>query len=156
VGERGPTPLPTAIRVLRGETKKSRLNLNAPTPAGKPVMPRDMTPAAQKVWRRVIRALGATGVLTAVDTDILRAYCEAVDRYTYAAQTLATTGPMIRGARRGELVKNPLHQIVRDNAVLMRALGRELGLTPSSREGIRLPDSGDPLEAWMSGNGTDG
>ena len=33
-------------------------------------------------------------------------------------------------------MKNPLHQIVRDDAELMRSLARELGLTPSARTGL--------------------
>ena len=53
----------------------------------------------------------------------------------------------MRGARGGELVKNPLHQIVRDNALLVRALARELGLTPAARVGLRGGEetAGDPF-----------
>ena len=96
---------------------------------------------AKTVWRRVLREMGATGVITAVDADVLRIYCDSVARYLYAAGMLEASGPLITaggtGARRGELVKNPLHQIVRDNAVLVRALARELGLTPAARVGLR-------------------
>jgi phage terminase small subunit len=58
----------------------------------------------------------------------------------------------VRGARSGELVKNPLHQIVRDNAILQRAFARELGLTPSARTGLAVgmdSDPDDPLAAWL-------
>jgi phage terminase small subunit len=34
------------------------------------------------------------------------------------------------------LVKNPLHQIVRDNATLMLQLAGKLGLTPAARSGL--------------------
>ena len=60
----------------------------------------------------------------------------------------------MRGARSGELVKNPLHQIVRDNADLIRAFARELGFTPSARSAltaIKEPDEGDALTRWMAG-----
>ena len=104
-------------------------------------MPLDLGPAAKTVWRRVLREMGATGVITAVDTDVLRIYCDSVARYLYAATMLERSGPLITaggtGARRGELVRNPLHQVVRDNAVLVRALARELGLTPAARVGLR-------------------
>jgi phage terminase small subunit len=49
-------------------------------------------------------------------------------------------------------VKNPLHQIVRDNAILLRAFARELGLTPSARTGLTGTfgeADDDPLEAWL-------
>ncbi len=54
---------------------------------------------------------------------------------------LDQSGPLVRG-QKGELVKNPLHQIVRDNADLLRAFARELGLTPSTRAGM----TGQPRE----------
>ena len=41
-------------------------------------------------------------------------------------------GVVVVGGQKGELVKNPLHQVVRDNAVLLRSFARELGLTAGS------------------------
>lgn len=155
MGERGPQKLPTKLKLLRGERKASRLNRDAPAPRSRrPVMPAGMTPGAARVWRRVMLEFGATGIITAVDAPILRLYCEAVDRGVEAATSLAVTGALIRGARRGDLIKNPLHQIVRDNADLVIRLARELGLSPGSREGLRNPAAGvDPLDAWMAGSG---
>ena len=152
MGSRGPAPLPTRLKVLHGETRAARLNRNEPKPAGRPRMPPDMSDEAKRVWRRVIRDFGATGVITAVDADALRTYCEAAVRYVQAARTLEASGPLVRGARSGELVKNPLHQIVRDNAILLRAFARELGLTPSARTGLTGATGAvddDPLEAWL-------
>jgi len=155
MGERGPQKLPTKLKLLHGERKKSRLNEDAPKPRSRrPVMPADMSPDAARVWRRVMLDFGATGIITAVDAPLLRAYCEAVARYVSAARDLAATGALIRGARRGDLIKNPLHQIARDNVDLMVRLARELGLSPGSREGFRNPaGSADPLDAWMAGSG---
>ena len=36
----------------------------------------------------------------------------------------------------GSLVKNPLHQVVRDDADQIRQFARELGLSPSARAGL--------------------
>ncbi len=152
-----PPRTPTKLKVLRGEARPSRLNRSEPQPRGaRPRMPLDMSPAAQAIWRRVVRAMSTTGVITAADADILRAYCEAASRYAHAARTLEQTGPLItaagRGARRGELVKNPLHQIVRDNALLLRATARELGLTPAARAGLQVSpqvDLDDPVERFL-------
>jgi len=155
MGERGPVRTPTRIRVLHGESRPSQVNHNEPQPGGAPRMPPGMGKGGRSVWRRVIRDFGHTGVLTAADADVLRSYCDAVARYEQAAILLEEMGPVVRGARKGELVKNPLHQIVRDNAVLMRALARELGLTPSARTGLNAKDkpSGDPLDAFLEGVG---
>jgi P27 family predicted phage terminase small subunit len=137
MGRRGPAPTPTKIKRLRGETRPSRLNLAEPLPhPSLPRMPSDMDPDAKAVWRRVLRDMGATGVIRAADTDVLRCYCEAVSRYAAAARLYAQTGPLTR--RDGNLVKNPLHQVARDNADEVRQFARELGLSPSARVGLRI------------------
>jgi P27 family predicted phage terminase small subunit len=144
---------PTKLKLLRGETRPSRLNRAEPRPRGhRPRMPLAMAPAAVAVWRRVMREMGATGVITGADADVFRTYCESVARYQYAARMLEQSGPLVRG-QRGELVKNPLHQVVRDNAVLLRALARELGLTPAARTGLRAngePER-DPFADFLDG-----
>jgi P27 family predicted phage terminase small subunit len=125
--------------MLRGETRPSRLNLREPMPSPDiPKMPADMAAEAKVVWRRVLRDMRHTGVIRAADTDVLRCYCESVARYEYAGRLLAQSGPLVRG-QRGELVKNPLHQVVRDNADEIRGFARELGFTPTARAGLQSP-----------------
>ena len=154
MGRRGPAPMPTELKLLRGERRPCRLNRNAPKAKNVPVMPGGMSDAAQAIWNRVMADYGATGVLTSVDTDALRVYCEAVVRYEHAAAMLEASGPLTRGARRGDLVKNPLHQIVRDDADLIRAFARELGFTPSARSAltaVQEPEEDDATAAWLAG-----
>jgi P27 family predicted phage terminase small subunit len=154
MGRRGPAPAPTALKLLRGERRPSRINAREPKPLpGLPGRPADLGPGATSAWDRVLAELGPSGVLTGVDRDVLRAYVEAVERYEQAAIAYARSGPLIRGARQGELIKNPLHQIVRDNAMLVLALARELGATPSARSGLRAPaaEPGAKLAAFLAG-----
>jgi P27 family predicted phage terminase small subunit len=123
--------------MLRGETRPSHLNLREPMPSPDvPRMPADMDPDAKVVWRRVLRDMRHTGVIRAADADILRCYCEAVSRYAQAARLYAQSGPITK--RDGNLVKNPLHQVARDNADEIRQFARELGLSPSARVGLRI------------------
>ena len=137
MGSRGPQPKPTRLKLLSGETRPSVINYAEPMPAGGSMTPpNDLRPEARVVWERVIDALGSTGVLTSADKDILRLYCEAYVRYVEAETMLAKTGPLLKG-RAGEFVKNPLHQIVRDNAESVKKYARELGLTPAARSGLR-------------------
>jgi len=145
--------MPTALKLLHGETRAERLNLNEPKPKqNQPRMPATMAEPARKIWRRILRDFGDTGVITALDSDALRVYCEAVARYEYAAERLHQAGPLIRGARVGELVRNPLNMIVQANADLMRAYARELGLTPGSRAELTgTPPTADPMEEEFFG-----
>ena len=133
MGRRGPAPTPTTVKQLRGETRPSRLNRLEPMPSpDAPKMPAGMDPDAKVVWRRVVREMRGTDVILAADADVLRCYCEAVGRYAQAAGCCAQSGPLVRGAT-GELVKNPLHQVVRDNARRgppLRPRARPLALRP--------------------------
>ena len=73
MGRRGPAPTPTAVKLARGETRPSRVNYDEPTPRRRPpTMPKDIDPEARKVWRRVLREMSETGVITAADADLLR------------------------------------------------------------------------------------
>ena len=141
MGRRGPAPLPTAVKILHGETRPSRLNLTEPQPpANAPELPADLAPAVVVVWQRVLRNQ-APGVILAAHSDVLRLYAEAVVRYEEYSALLAKTSPLLRGARGSELVRNPLVAMVRDAGDQVRVLGRELGLTPSSLTGVHaFPD----------------
>jgi P27 family predicted phage terminase small subunit len=146
--------MPTELKLLHGERRPCRLNRNAPKARNVPVMPTDMSEPAQAIWNRLTADYGHTGVLTSVDTDALQIYCEAVIRYRHGAAMLERSGPLVRGARRGDLIKNPLHQIVRDDADLIRAFARELGFTPSARSAltaVRESEEGDALDRWLAG-----
>jgi P27 family predicted phage terminase small subunit len=113
------------------------INYAEPIPAGGPLTPPpDLRPEARIVWERVIAAIGATGVLTSSDKDLLRLYSEAFVRYQEAELMLSKTGPLLKG-RDGNFIKNPLHQIVRDNADAVKKYARELGLTPAARVNLR-------------------
>jgi P27 family predicted phage terminase small subunit len=133
------------VKVRQGETRPSRVNRQEPLPRlAAPVIPRGMDEAAQKVWRRVVREMRGSDVILAADADVLRCYCEAVARYVAAAELYAQSSPLLKD--RGHLAKNPLHQVVRENADQVRLFARELGLSPSARAGLRVeagPASGD-------------
>ena len=136
MGARGPVPAPTRIKLLRGETRPSRVNYTEPLPpSGMPRMPADMSDEAKRVWRRVARD-SARGVVRAINADTLRCYCEAVASYCAAARMYAATGPLIK-TRNGP-VKNPLHQIVREEREAVRLYAREFGFTPSAQAGLHV------------------
>jgi P27 family predicted phage terminase small subunit len=152
MGKRGPAPMPTGLKVLHGEKRAERLNPGAPKPNGGLTMPTGMSTRAKAVWRRQVKAMAGTGVLTAADVYSLRCFCEAVVRYEQAAQMLESSGPLTVGQKNNE-IRHPLGQIVRDNAMLIRTFARDLGFLPSAREGLRVRDDEerDPLADWIAG-----
>lgn len=147
----GPAPMPTKLKVLRGERRPSRLNDREPQPLmDAPRMPVDLDATARAVWDRVMETQ-APDVILAAHRDIMRLYCEAVVRYEESAAMLRKSGPlMIDRHHGGAPVKSPLHQIVRDNASLVRQLAGDLGLTPSAISTIRTaPKSNDSTMAGL-------
>lgn len=151
----GPPKTPVELTLLRGNPGKRRVNRKRPKPRGTPTKPRDLDDEAAKLWDAIVRDYAHTGVLTGVDTGVLRIYVEAESRYRAAARLLAGSGPVVKG-QKGELVRNPLHQIARDNADLAIRAARELGFTPAARSALApLGNSGagggseeDALAAW--------
>src|ERR1035437_6740685 len=104
LGRRDPAPAPAKVKILRGETRPSRVNYREPLPSSNsPKMPPDMDAEAKVVWRRVISSMGHPGVIRVPDSDILRCYCEAVSRYAGASRLYAGSGPLVRHAGRLEL-----------------------------------------------------
>ena len=73
------------------------------------------------------------GARLPADRDTLACYCEAVVTHRKASALLRQTGILVRTAKGNVPMRNPLHQVVRDSAVLVRVFAREFGLTPSAR-----------------------
>ncbi len=151
MGSRGPAPTPLRLQLARGETRPSRLHSGEPRASLTNVrMPREMDPVAKVVWRRVL-ATEAPGVIRAVDEYLLRMYCESVSRYADLVRLYARSGPVVRGARGQEVVRNPLSSMIRAEVDQIRLVGRELGLSPAARAGLHieisngLADETDPL-----------
>ena len=58
----GRRPQPTTLKILRGITRRDRLNLNEPiSPLGEVVKPTDLSPGAIAVWDTVSAALSRDG-----------------------------------------------------------------------------------------------
>jgi P27 family predicted phage terminase small subunit len=145
----GPPPKPTALKVLHGETRPSRLNAHEPRPLdGRPVPPPHLGPDALAVWEATLQHLDAMGLVTPADSEALAAYCEAVVQRRRAWQVLQASPPLIKG-QRGNLVRNPATQAWRDAAMVMHRMSQEFGLTPAARAAWRGPASTDEDDARL-------
>ena len=154
MGRRGPKPLPTTLKLFRGETRPSRLNKREPKPTPRaPSCPTTLSPEAKAEWRRVAGQLEKIGMLTLVDRGAFATYCIAWATLIEAHKHVRSHGAVLITADRetvdpetGEVikivcvpVKNPWLQIQKESAAIVRAFAAEFGLTPSSRARIELP-----------------
>ena len=115
MGQRGPSPEPTALKVLKGD-RPSRINRAEPVPAGgMPPAPKSLSIGARYVWKRLAKDLHAKGLLTIWDRDAFQVYCELIAAFHTATREL-----------------NVREQ--KELAGTIRQYAREFGLTPSARQ----------------------
>ena len=130
MGQRGPSPAPIALKVLKGETRPSRLVVS-PGAVEPPTKPDDLDPAASRVWDRV---LSVTDHIGERYVDVFRLYCE----------TTATMNAMRpKGSKEW-----------RELANVHRQLARELCLTPATGAHLTKPKpAANPLDKYLGKSG---
>lgn len=111
MGQRGKLPEPAVLRVLKGETRPSRLGAS-PKPQEPPIKPDDLDPSAAAVWDRILEATAHTQHIGQPHADTFRAYCEV---------TAAVNAMQPKGSKEWRELVN-----------VHRQLARELCLTPAT------------------------
>ena len=107
MGQRGPAPAPVPLKILKGETRPSRLAF-APGPVAPPAKP-VLTREAEEVWDRI---LSCTDHIGDPHAEVFRQFCE----------TAATANAMMpKGSKEW-----------REVVLVNLRLARELCLTPAT------------------------
>lgn len=156
IGKQGRRPLPTALKVLRGNPGGRPLNDAEPQPKKSkrlPSPPDELSDAAKKEWRRTGKMLFDAGLVTDVDVAQLAIYCAAYAQWLQATETLAKT-PMLVKTKNGDLKANPLLKIAREAAFQTSRALVEFGMSPSSRSRVKgdpKEEEADPFEQWRTG-----
>jgi len=146
MGQRGPKPTPTNLRLLRGD-RQSRINSREPAaPPTPPEPPEDIADDVRAIWDYTVGELQAMGLASSADRDALLCYCEAVATHRKASAILARSPVLVKGTH-GALIRNPALAVQRDSANVIRTLAQLFGLTPSGRSTIQTDSSAG------SGNG---
>jgi P27 family predicted phage terminase small subunit len=142
----GPRPIPTHLKLLRGNPGHQRLNKNEPQPprtAEPPDCPSFLASYAQDEWHRVAPGLHVMGLLSPLDVMPLAAYCTAYQHWREAEEALAqlaerdpaTRGLLIRSTT-GEPRLNPLLRAAATCAADMVRFAAEFGFSPAARSRI--------------------
>ena len=153
-GRQGRKPVPTAIKLLRGNPGKRPLNSReAAPPVAVPACPGHLATEAKREWRRTGRQLAQHGLLTVIDRAAFAAYCQAWARWLDAEDKLREFGVVIKGAK-GGLVPSPYLRIAEVAIHQMHKLLVEFGMTPSARSRIAAApreDSADDVRFFGVG-----
>lgn len=143
---------PTALKVLHGTARPSRLK-NEPKP--RPLTPEPppwLDDIGLAVWRKYVPILERTGVLTEADGELLAAFANAMSRYVRAIERRRR----IEQEHPEDLALQRKAEVAEEKAeAAVKALGVEFGLSPVARSRIDLPEvkpGEDSLLAKLWGN----
>lgn len=139
MGERGPAPQPTALKLLRGNPGKRKLNEDEPKPEEVKVdsaaarCPKHLTGLARELWKKLAPAAMRSGLISVVDLPQFEAYCisyarwREFERLTGRNMDLAIAKGYRNGATR--------------ERELMLAFAKRFGFDPSSRSSVKAVGS---------------
>ncbi len=134
---RGRKPLPTKLKIFKGNPGRRPLNKTEPEPeiATLPEPPEHFGLEARIEWVRVTQQLAQIGLLTNIDLSVLEIGVEAFGRMREAAAALKKLGPggMIIKTTSGNWINNPLIGIRNKAGTIAAQIYAEFGMTPSSR-----------------------
>lgn len=131
MGRRGPKPQPTALKIERGNPGQRPLNHDEPVLAApQTTLPDGMTGRAKDEWLRLVDELTNKGVLTVGDMHGFEQYCTLVGEIDKYEKLIRKAG------------LEQAHALGYANYLLKlrtqcRQQAAHLGLTPSSRSGVK-------------------
>ncbi len=133
----GRRPLPTALKIARGNPGKRPLNMSEPKPPKSDGnVPSCLSSGAKKLWRKLAPAMVADGRLTIESENRLAAYCENETTYQNLLRKVR------RGAAKFDRETLPLLRHLQAEG---RSVEAEFGMTPSARSKVDL--GGKPKDA---------
>jgi P27 family predicted phage terminase small subunit len=153
MGKRGPIPKTDEQEILEGNPSKRPLRGKSPQPnKGTPNCPSWLSLEAKREWKRIIPELSRLGLLSKLDRNILAGYCISYALWQRSQEYLFKQGT-VYVTTNGKLQPRPEIAVAKEAGEMMNDFAAELGLTPSSRARMRLPDPNkeiDPMEELLN------
>jgi P27 family predicted phage terminase small subunit len=150
---RGPKPQPTKLKILRGIPGKRRLPKNEPIlPAVLPEPPEVIQGAALAEWHRITPLLHGAGLLTALDSSALVAYCQSYATWIEAQANIRKSGTVIKSIQ-GQPMMSPYLKVANIAWQQWTRMLTEFGMSPSSRSRVKVPEApkeDDPYLVWKN------
>lgn len=137
MGGKGPAKTPSAVLKMRG-SPWGRNRTDEPLPApGAPEPPEWLTGEALAEWQRIVPAMDAIKLLSAVDRAGLAIMCQSWADYCDGRARLAEQGDVFT-TDKGYIAKNPLATIVNEAFARWSKMSAQFGLTPSARASLAI------------------
>jgi P27 family predicted phage terminase small subunit len=147
MGRRGPKPIPTELKILRGNPGKQKLNADEPQPPTDGItMPPHLGEVAAARWHELLPMLQATRVMTRADVEALARYCDTWEWWLAVRVKLKKEGdtyPILNdGGEIKYIAQRPEVSITHKLAGQLRQLESDFGLSPAARASLKVePDA---------------
>ena len=139
---RGPKPVATSLKRLRGNPGKRAYNHDEPLPPVPDSVkaippPLALGKIARKEWDRVVPILLTLHMITELDLSMLAAYCHSFQQWVESGQKITELGYVSIGLKGGVSV-NPYVWINSSAQKSMIQAAQELGLSPVQRSRMKI------------------
>lgn len=126
------SPEPRPLKLLKGETRPSRVPSSEPeAEPGAVRCPDWLGDDAAAIWASYADELQVAGLLRPRNIDMFAVFCSAISEWRKAAHVMAMTGPIIKG-RDQAMVSNPASREFARYSEIVRRYAIEFGMTPGA------------------------
>jgi P27 family predicted phage terminase small subunit len=147
MGARGPASKPIELKALEGNRGHRPLNLDATfrPEVGLPTVPKDLTPGARKVWKRLAAELLRYNLMSVVYSDTFEDLCETVATVKLLRRSINARMAVLRAVDKdvseafevktpnGMPVQAPVYQTLKTERAHMHNVLAKFGLAPSEQ-----------------------
>jgi len=145
----GRPPVPTHLKIIRGNPGKRKINNREPRPVGDlKEAPAYFDDELRDVWTYAIEN-APQGLLKKVDSSVLETWCCAHILHRRASQQVRQFGVLVKSPKQEVPIQSPYLPIMNKQALIMLRCVDHLGFSPASRSRIAMGDA--PLSgagAW--------
>jgi P27 family predicted phage terminase small subunit len=144
----GRPPVPTALKILRGNPGRRPLNKREPKPLGNLKEPPGHFDAELcDVWNYAIEHAPA-GLLKCIDASVLEIWVMAHVLHRKAAADVRKFGTLVKPPNSDIPVQSPYLPIVNKQALVMLRAIDHLGFSPASRTRIAIGEAAPAADGW--------
>lgn len=147
---RGRKPVPTALKLLKGNPGKRKINADEPQPGQLSIdCPPEITGAdGKQEWTRTIVPAIQRGQITAADRVFAIAHCDLWATWREQLADAARHAHVIAAGKSGHPMPNPARGMANKTLMLLAKVDSELGLTPVSRSRVHAQKEQEKVSKW--------
>jgi P27 family predicted phage terminase small subunit len=143
-------PIPTKLRILRGNPGHQKINKREPQPKGDlKEAPANFTAEQKAIWDYAIQHAPA-GLLKMLDGSVLEVWCVAHELHQKSQAEVQKVGMIVKAPNTGTPIQNPFLAVMNKQALIMLRAVDHLGFSPASRSRIVMGEGSGKDDVWSA------